>query len=215
MIKKLYWQHVEDVQILRDALKKNEVVISSTDTIYGFLGDITRESWNKINTLKEVDYKRPFLILIYSLSNLTYFVDASEIPEKTIRFISFCWPGPVTFIFKGKKDLPSFLTSNKGTIALRCPDHEGFKRLLHDFAGLFSTSANKSTRPAPHLFEQIADDLLDQVRYVMTDKKETKTEKASTLIDLSDSDYTKPFPFTIIREGAYCKDTLMQIYERS
>jgi len=215
MAKKLYWQNVEDIKLLCDVLKKNEVAISSTDTIYGFLGNVSKESWNKINELKEADKKRPFLILVYSLTNLTNFVDVSAIPEKTIRFISFCWPGPVTFIFNAKKDLPQFLYSKKGTVALRCPDHEGLQRVLHEFDGLFSTSANKSMETPPHMFDQISPDLLKQVSCVIVDEKESEVEKASTLIDLSDPDNTKDFPFEIVREGAYCKSKLQEIYHRA
>jgi len=215
MAKKLYWQNVEDIKLLRDALKKDEVVISSTDTIYGFLGATSQASWDKINELKEVTEKRPFLILVYSLTNLSYFIDVSEIPEKTIRFISFCWPGPVTFIFNAKKDLPQFLMSEKGTVALRCPCHEGLQRVLHEFNGLFSTSANKSRETPPHRFKQIEPDILKQVSYVVVDKQESDVQKASTLIDLSNPDDTKDFPFEVIREGAYCKDKLQEIYRRA
>jgi len=215
MIKKLYWQNPEDIKVLCDMLKKDEIVISSTDTIYGFLGAISQASWDTINKLKEVDEKRPFLILIYSLTHLSHFVDMDAISEKTIRFISFCWPGPVTFIFNVKKDTPQFLSSEKGTVALRCPDHEGLQRLLHEFNGLFSTSANKSGQTPPAFFNQIAPDLLKQVNCVVVDEQESDITKASTLIDLSDPDYSKDFPFTVIREGAYCKSKLQEIYSRA
>lgn len=54
MIKKFYWQNQKDLDFLKKEINDSCVVISSTDTIYGFLGNITRESFNSICKLKGI-----------------------------------------------------------------------------------------------------------------------------------------------------------------
>lgn len=227
MAKKLYWDNKEDIKLVLAALNKDEVLISSTDTIYGFLANITKSAWQKILELKQVSSPRPFLILI-SLSNvldrLAYFVDISQFNEKTLNFINICWPGPVTFIFSAKKELPLFLSSpvssgefsnQKRTIALRCPEHAGLQSILGKYKGLFSTSANKSKKPAPSTFNQISQDLLNQIKYIVVDAQESSIVQSSTLIDISNPDYTLEFPFKIIRKGAYLEEKLYNMYNKA
>lgn len=215
MIKKLYWKSPEDIKILKDVLQKNKIVISSTDTVYGFLANVTKDSWKKISDLKEVKQKRPFLILVSSIDKISHFVQVSNIPQKTLQFVDTCWPGPVTFIFNAKPDLPEFLSSDDGTVALRCPDHRGLQNVLTHFNGLFSTSANKALDPAPTIFDEISHDLLEKIDYVVVDDVEKERCEASTLVDLSCPDYDKAFPFTVVRKGAFPENRLKEFYFRS
>ena len=240
MVKKLYWSKKQDLEVLREEIELNNVVICSTDTIYGFLGNITLDGFNRICQIKGVCETRPFLILISRhdlLNKLASFVDMSCIPEKTLKFIQKCWPGPVTFIFKAKgvknpelfenspDFLPNgystpfvegpidFLSGGRATIAIRCPDHVGLQGLLTNFDGLFSTSANKAGLRHPEKFENIDQDLLNLVNYVVLDKRESSGEKASIIIDLSCPDYMKEFPFGLVRGGDFSLEKLQEIYK--
>ncbi|MFC1842482.1 L-threonylcarbamoyladenylate synthase [Candidatus Dependentiae bacterium] len=220
MAKKLYWKNPEDIEVLKELVKENNnVVISSTDTIYGFLANVTRQAWETICNIKEVAQKRPFLILVSQenkIDKLANFVDLAVLPEKTLQFIDACWPGPVTFIFKAKKDAPAFLSSDKGTVAIRCPEHKGLQEILRYFDGLFSTSANKSMEPAPQKFTDISQNILEKVSYIVLDDEDQERVAASTIVDLSvdmsGPDCAKEFPFTIIREGAFSVNKLKELY---
>jgi len=229
MAKKLYWDKKEDIKKIIYALNQDQVLISSTDTIYGFLANTTQKAWQKILDLKEVKTPRPFLILISAyntLDKLSYFTDISQFDKKTLKFIDVCWPGPITFICNAKKELSHFLSatvvsdtflgeiSEKRTIALRCPMHVGLQEILSHFKGLFSTSANKSMERSPAKFDQISPDLLNQINYVVMDKQESSVIQASTLINLSEPDYTKPFPFQVIRPGEYSLEDLQELYHK-
>ena len=276
MAKKLYWHKKQDLDVLKGELERDNVVICSTDTIYGFLGNITRNSFDEICRLKGVSETRPFLILVsrHGLTGrLAGFVDMSSISEKTLKFVQKCWPGPVTFLFKAKqveahsvkdgglsgvkgsmyedsledllgflpknmegmelftfggKRTKDFLSAGRETIAIRCPDHEGLQEILINFGGLFSTSANKAGMPAPVKFENIDPSLLDpdlsscysldldlpnHVNYVVLDQKEGVSERASTIVDLSCPDYSREFPFGLVREGDYSFVALQAIYK--
>jgi len=217
MAKKIYWENPKDRELITKLLKKDEIIVSSTDTIYGFLGDTTQKAWQNICDLKEVAQKRPFLILISQediLEKVSHFADLSELPEKTIKFIKSCWPGPVTFIFKTKSGLPEFLSSDTETVALRCPDHAGLQEILKDFNGLFSTSANKSAEPAPIKYSDISPDILEKIKYIICDAQESQQVTSSTLVNLTSLECDKELPFEVIREGAFSVEKLQDIYSK-
>lgn len=217
--KKLFWDNIDDRGLLLDVLSRNKVVVSSTDTIYGFLGNVTVESYDRICDLKKLSKRRAFLVLISCLGEnfmrkLDYFVDLTKVDEELIKFLSFCWPCPLTVIFKAKPGLPDFMISEYGTVALRCPDHEGLQLILHEFHGLFSTSANLGSEPAPTKLMEISRDIVEKVDYVVQDKEEKTNLYPSSIIDFSDEDYSSDsgLPFKIIREGFYSQEDLKELY---
>jgi len=222
----LFWQKSADLVILKNILRTNRVAISSTDTIPGFLSNVSSQSSNLMREFKEIQYKRPFLILIASAEKLQNFVDIELLPERILRFLSRCWPGPVTVIFKAKPGLPSHLLSPEGTIALRAPAHEGLQEILPEFDGLFSTSANKAQEPAPQSIAQISPELLEKVACVVVDEHREKivSDKPSSIIDFSQIDFSQegasglPYvalPFKVVREGLYSIEKLKEIYAKT
>jgi len=222
--KKLIWADDDDRWLLVEALRNNSVAITSTDTIYGFLGALSSASYDRIRSLKQVTAPRPFLILIASIEKLSLFVDPKNLSNKIEKFLNACWPGPLTVICKAKQGLPDFMVSKDRTVALRCPDHTGLQKILPEFDGLFSTSANKTMDLPPIKFSEISTELLEKVEYVVVDEEEIIKTKPSTIIDFCEpipSASCKPgpsrlnyFPFIVVREGAYSLKTLKDIYEQ-
>lgn len=253
MAKVLSWNNDSDLEVVKSELKNDNIVISSTDTIYGFLGNITKKGFEGICKLKGVKEERPFLILVSKykyLEKIAKFVDKVDLESNPIicKFIESCWPGPVTFVFKGKK--LDFLSAGRGTIAIRCPEHDGLQKILSSFDGLFSTSANRSGMPAPVRAREIDPELLCLVGYLVTDFEKINLDelgkklkklcdagedtakeniikkvefvekcdfsnsagKASTIVDLSNPDFSKEFPFTVIREGDFTQEMLLRKY---
>ncbi|MCK4265600.1 threonylcarbamoyl-AMP synthase [Candidatus Babeliales bacterium] len=204
---KLNWNNKKDLQQLEVSLKNDNVSIVSTDTVYGFLANITEKSFKKIEQLKNKKRQSPFIVLISSKQKLEYFVDLKTISPNLNKLIETCWPGPLTIIFKAKKILPSFLVSRDNTIALRAPKHNGLIYLLKNFDGLFSTSANRAVMPAPTTFEEIEKDLLQKVDLFVDTPEEKKEKLPSTIIDCS-----KLSKIKIVRTGAYSKKELEKIY---
>ena len=209
-ILRLTWGKNEDRQKLVDMLKKEIVVISSTDTIYGFLSDVTSQCYDSICTLKRIKQKRPFLILVSSVEKLSYFVDSKNLSDRIIRFVKSCWPGPVTIIFKSRDTYAYDTDACVNTVAIRCPKHDGLLSILPEFNGLFSTSANRSGQSSPKCLQDIDQDLLHEVGCIVTDSdKLCGGRLPSTIIDLSDGE------FKLVRPGAFPIETLKELYEQS
>jgi len=204
---RLSWEKSEDIDFLLDIFEKNQIVISTTDTIYGFLGNVSSESYDRICVLKEVAKRRPFIVFISSVDKIGRFADLDFVSDRIKRFIDACWPGPLTVILPAKKDSPDYMKSAENKVALRSPDHAGLQKLLCKIDGLFTTSANKERDPEPRSFDDLPQELLKKVGCVVTDGGEDGN-LSSTIIDLTVDDELK-----VVREGAFPVERLKEIWE--
>ncbi len=167
-----YWSEKQIIDKLKISLCNNNIVITSTDTILGFLGNITLESFDKITKIKEKRENKPFLVIINSIDKLSKFVDIQSLEGTNVnKLLKKHWPGPLTVIFKAKKDLPSFLQSKENTIAIRCPQHKGLQEILQHFDGLFSTSANRTNQPTPINYKDLDPEIIKQVQFVLIESE--------------------------------------------
>lgn len=207
-----YWQNPRITQKLITSLKKNEILITTTDTIPGFLGDVTEECFKKLNKIKQDRAGKPYLILISDLSKLSHFINIKNLTPNLQKMLSTCWPGSLTIIFKAKQNLPKFLKSDEGTIAIRCPSHKPLLKILKHFKGLFSSSANISRKPSPEKIKMIDPEIIRQIKYVVDDKEQKKTEsQPSTILDFSR--YIKTKKIYLTRKGAYPLYKLKKIFK--
>jgi len=189
----LSWYSEDTVQFLTEILKQEKVVVGDSDTVIGLLANTTESGFRALDSIKKRENK-PYIILIASQERLSDFVLVS--PTLQIeKLLNQYWPGPLTVIFKARPDLPDYMKSSEGTIALRVPQHKGLLALLSSFRGLFSTSANLAGNPVPKNVTEIDQHILDKVACIVTDDKKEETVP-STIIDCSGK------TIKIIREGA-------------
>jgi L-threonylcarbamoyladenylate synthase len=217
MNKTLYWDNKEAINSLQASLNNNEISITDTDTILGFLGNTTQESFNNIINIKGAREEKPFIILISDVSKLKYFIDINIFNKnnKIINLLNKFWPGPLTVIFKAHENLPDFLKSKNNTIAIRCPKHSGLQNILKNFNGLFSTSANKTGEQAPTNINNINPEIIKNINYIILDKPDkiidTKNKLyqtlPSTIIEIANNNNIK-----IIRQGACSIQELEKCY---
>lgn len=204
-----HWLDNVSIELFRAALQKDQLLVGTSDTIIGFLATLTEKSKKFLDeTKKRVD--KPYIILIGSLEKLDFFVDPQE-SARVRPLLAACWPGPLTVIFKAKKELPAWMKSPEGTIAIRVPAHAGLQKLLSRVIGLFSTSANISGRQVPTTVAALDPEILKRVAYVITDEPVDvaavpEQKKPSTIIDCTGPE------IKVIREGAY---SMVQLQERS
>lgn len=200
----IYWNDVDTTQKLKETLDRREIVLASGDTVLGLWGNVTQESFEKMNQIKQRN-DQPYLITIASSSRLPKFID-QPLNEKLQTLIETCWPGPVTLVFKARKDLPSWMVSAQGTIALRVPDHDGLLEVMQHFDGLFSTSANISGQPVANCMDQIDASIIAQVGVVCSDREQQCYSKSpSTILDCSSGD------IQVLRSGAFSVEKLQDL----
>jgi L-threonylcarbamoyladenylate synthase len=201
----LYWNDAESKDKIKKILDQDEILFASGDTVLGLWGKLTEKSFESINQLKQRSGK-PYLIVIASISKIDKFVDL-PLSEKLQTLIQTCWPGPVTIVFKARADLPAWMKSPDGTIALRVPDHAGLLKLLADYDGLFSTSANIQGQPIPESLADVDSSILSGVgTAVCIDRgQQHYGQNPSTILDCSTGN------IRVLRLGAFDLDALTDI----
>ena len=221
----LFWDDKQTQANLKKSLENNKLAIVDTDTVPGFLANITKTSFEELNKMKENRSNKPYLILISSEKKLSNFVDTNSLNSNIKQIITSCWPGPLTIIFKAKDEIPKFLTSENNKIALRCPNHKGLLQILETFDGLFSTSANKTDKATPKKISDIDPSILEKMECVIgnSNKQSTNTSLLpSTIIDYcgcvqekkDELNYVthQTSKIKVIRKGAYPINMLEGIY---
>lgn len=181
MVKRVSWQHESMYDSLIKILQSDGVITSSTDTVFGLLAPLTQAGYDKLNEIKKRSDK-PYLILIGNRQKLTLLCDVPDDP-KIQSIMDTYWPGPLTIILPAKKNLPAYMKSKEGTIAIRMPAHAGLQKLLAHFDGLFSTSANLAGEPIPCSAEQISTVIQEQIPLLVLDEQHKDECIASTIID--------------------------------
>lgn len=191
----LSWEDAGAIEHLVKIVRQDLVALTSSDTVLGLLANTTESGFNSLNKIKGRQEK-PYLLLIGSKEKLFDF--GYDISAQAEELMHHCWPGPVTLIVKAKKELPQFLISQHGTIALRFPNHAGLQAVLKRFDALFSTSANLSAQPTPIRLQDVDDTLLHQVAAVVTDKDPVaQSALPSTIVDCTRD------KIQVLREGVY------------
>ena len=110
-------------------LKNSGIIAYPTETFYGLGANPLDESAVKrLFDIKGRGFDKPVSILVKDLNALS--LVAEEIPPAAERLIKRFWPGPLTIVFRAKKNIPLILTANTGRIGVRVSSSPIAKRLL-------------------------------------------------------------------------------------
>ncbi len=200
----IYWNSEKTIPVLRSVLDNNQVILASGDTVLGLWGKPTLEVFEKLNTIKQ-RHDKPYLLVIDSIEKLSLFTD-QIFSERLKNLMQTCWPGAVTLIFKARPDLPFWLKSSDGTIAIRIPDHVGLLKLLKHFDALFSTSANIHGQPIPESVALVSRDIVEQVGALCIQEGQlVYPQNPSTILDISTGS------IQMVREGIFDKNKLQEL----
>jgi L-threonylcarbamoyladenylate synthase len=125
-------------------LTRGGVIAYPTETVYGLGVDALNESAiHRLFKIKTRASGKPISVLVKDMEMLARV--ASGVPAGAKSLMKKYWPGPVTIILPASKEIPSVLTGQTGTIAVRISPHPFVSRLFEVFASpLTSTSANIS-----------------------------------------------------------------------
>ncbi len=93
------------------------------------------------------------------------------------------WPGPVTLVFEASRDVPEWLTSKDGTVALRIPADQLSQDLLRETdTFLITTSANTKDQPFPLSAQEIENEIRTLVDLTLS-SDQLPLSKPSRIID--------------------------------
>ncbi len=150
-----------------EVLKRGELVVYPTDTLYALGGDaLNEEAILKVYEAKKRPLSKPLPIAV---SDLRMMEEYAHLDRGAKRLADKYLPGALTLIL-GKKNLPARLTSGLDKVAVRIPANSAALELIRLMGKpLITTSANLTGEPPPVSIEEVPQELgaeiaLDQGR---------------------------------------------------
>ena len=184
----------EEIRHAVDLLKDGKIMLYPTDTIWGIGCDATNtKAVQRIYKLKNRDDSKSMIILLDKAEKLSDYLE--KVPPMAFDLIENS-RSPLTIVYQEAKNISKKLIAPDGTIAIRIVKGRFTARVI-DLLGkpIVSTSANISGQPSATTFDQISEEVKQQVDYVVEHFRDrTRTLKASTIIKLEENGR-----FTIIR----------------
>lgn len=162
-------------------LKASKTILYPTDTVWGIGCDATDEkAVQKVYQLKQRDDSKALICLVKDMEMLSKYVD--NIPYQALQYLEQT-NRPTTIIYTKAKCLANNLIAEDGSIGIRICQTEFCQNLFHDFnKPIVSTSANISGSPTPQSFEDIQDEILKGVDYVVNLSVNNIKSKPSRII---------------------------------
>ncbi|MEY1640410.1 L-threonylcarbamoyladenylate synthase [Tenuifilum osseticum] len=187
---------MEDKTIIDETIKilrLGGIILYPTDTIWGLGCDATNEeAVAKLMALKKRNDSRGFIILVDLPARIPSYV--VDIPEMAWDLIELS-DKPLTIVFDKGKNLAPSVYGEKGTIAIRVTRSKFCQQLISRFGRpIVSTSANYSGNPFPKNFNEISQELISSVNFVVPETFDSEsTGKPSSIIALGKGNQVRIF----------------------
>ena len=168
-----------DVAAAADAVRRGELVVYPTETVYGLGADATDpDAVERVYAAKGRDRDDPISLAVPDVEMaLTY----TRPTERERRFMREFLPGPVTVVVERRANVPNELTAGGDRVGVRIPDHPVALELLQAVAPLTATSANVSGSPSARTVAEL-DAIRDRVAVVLDGGETGGT--GSTVVDV-------------------------------
>jgi L-threonylcarbamoyladenylate synthase len=168
------------------------VIVYPTDTVYGLgCNPFNEEAVKRIFRIKG-ERTKPLPILASDVKGIE---KIAHITDKALKFAEKFWPGPLTMVLLKKPSLPSIVTRDLNSVAVRVPNHKVALELIRTSGRLLvGTSANKTGKKPPRIVKEAAKQIGEEVDLIIDDGP-TPIGASSTIIDLTQE---KP---KIVRQG--------------
>lgn len=184
----------ENILQATEIIKNGGIVAFPTETVYGIGADIFNEkAVQKIFKVKGRNFNKPLSAHISDIKMVDMVSDI--IPDIFYELANIFLPGALTLIIKAKSNIPSIVTAETETIAIRFPSNQVCKSFI-DTVGfpLAATSANISGNSSAINPAEVKSELDGKINAIIDDG-ECVLKLESTVISL----VGKP---TVIRIGA-------------
>ena len=194
------------VEAAVDAVKRGDLVVLPTDTVYG-LGADAFKPW-AVTALLEAkgrDRQMPPPVLVGTRATLDGLV--FNLPDTARDLVEAFWPGALTIVVEHAPSLQWDLGDLDGTVAVRMPLHPVALEVLRETGPMAVSSANRSGLPPATTVEQAREQLADRVSVFLDGGP--AGEMASTIVDLTGAD-----PL-VLREGAVTAAAIGEVLGRA
>jgi L-threonylcarbamoyladenylate synthase len=187
------------------ALKRGEIIVFPTETLYGLGADALNEAAvEKVFALKGRDPRVPIPVLVADQEMLHTLV--SEIPTTARKLMELYWPGPLTLILPGRNNIPKPICNPTGGIGVRISS-QPIAALLIKALGhpLTATSANPSGAEPARTLQEAKTYFAGRIG-LFVDGGTLTSQSGSTVVEATED------RIKIIREGEINAYELRQIF---
>jgi len=186
-----------------DAVRRGEVVVLPTDTVYGVGADaFAPAAVAAVLAAKGRGREAPPPVLVPNARTVDGL--ATAVPGYARDLITAFWPGPLTLVLVAQSSLMWDLGDTNGTVALRMPQDETALALLEAVGPMAVTSANLTGQPPATTVVAAAAELGAAVS-VYLDGGPTAGSDPSTILDC-----TGDAP-VVLRRGAIGAERLREV----
>ena len=165
-------------------LKAGGVVALPTETVYGLAANaLDAVAVRRIFTIKGRPLIDPLIVHVHDLAQIA---DLAEAPDEQLwKLAEAFWPGPLTVVLRKTARVPSLVTADNPTVALRMPAHAVMRAVLQACGlPLAAPSANPFGYVSPTTAEHVRESLGGRVDAIV-DGGPTAHGIESTILDLS------------------------------
>lgn len=186
IIKKADVENV-NIDVVNEAgtiIKRGGLVAFPTETVYGLgANGMDEEAAAKIYAAKGRPSDNPLILHISDIKMLDGIV--SDVPNAARILMDKFWPGPMTLVFKKRKEVPYGTTGGLDTVAVRYPSHKVALDIISaSGVPIAAPSANTSGRPSPTRASHVIEDMDGKVDMIV-DGGEVGIGIESTIIDVT------------------------------
>jgi tRNA threonylcarbamoyl adenosine modification protein (Sua5/YciO/YrdC/YwlC family) len=185
------------------AVRRGELVVLPTDTVYGVGADaFTPTAVTALLDAKGRGRDVPAPVLVGSRRAAQALVE--DLGTYGLDLIDEFWPGALTLVCRANPSLTWDLGDTKGTVAVRMPLHELALEVLKEAGPMAVSSANKTGEPAARTAQEAEEQLGDAIA-VYLDGGVSGNAEPSSIVDL-----TGPVP-RLLRAGAISEQKIRNV----
>lgn len=129
------------IELIVEALKKGELVIFPTDSVYNIGCDLmNKKALEKLAKFKGLKLsKARFSIICSNLSEISNYI--KPIDRSTFKVLKHHLPGPFTFILNATNEIQKIFDSNRKEIGIRIPNSLLLQKMIAKLGNPIATSS--------------------------------------------------------------------------
>ena len=148
-----------EIQHAAVALKRGELVILPTETVYGLAADAA--NGEAVARIFEAKGRPRFNPLIAHVADASQAERIAVLDDRARRLADAFWPGPLTIVapVRDRVAVCDLARAGLDTVAVRVPGHTKARAVIAAFGGaVVAPSANRSGRPSPTTFDDAVEE---------------------------------------------------------
>jgi L-threonylcarbamoyladenylate synthase len=148
-----------EIQHAAVALKRGELVILPTETVYGLAADAA--NGEAVARIFEAKGRPRFNPLIAHVADAAQAERIAVLDDRARRLADAFWPGPLTLVapVRDRAAVCDLARAGLDTVAVRVPGHTRARAVIAAFGGaVVAPSANRSGRPSPTTFDDAVEE---------------------------------------------------------